>query len=180
MQIKTIFLIALCATGLLLFAGCGDTQKESAQVSPANYDASRFIVDTPPTGAADVIAAKKTAGDKKEIVVVGRIGGSLDPWVKDRAAFSIVDCSIKACSDDKPEGGECSCKTPWDYCCETDKLKDAMALVKFVEDNGKLVKHDARDIFGIKELQTVTVKGTAEKDSEGNLTIVATQIHFDK
>ncbi len=100
-------------------------------------------------------------------MMVGRIGGSLNPWVDDRGAFSIVDPSLLACSDEKEEGEPCSCKTPWDYCCETDKLPDAMALVKFVESDGSVVNHDARKVFNLVELQTVVVKGKAQRDDAG-------------
>jgi hypothetical protein len=39
-------------------------------------------------------------------------------WIEGRAAFSLVDQSLKACSD--VEGDDCP--VPWDYCCETEKL----------------------------------------------------------
>ncbi len=157
------------ATLVLLVAGCGIETTQAI----ATYDASSFMLGAEPDGAVEVAAARESAQDKDEVVIVGRIGGSLDPWVKGRAAFSIVDNALLACSDEKEEGEPCSCKTPWDYCCETDKLPDAMALVKFVDSDGSVVKHGAKVNFGVKELDTVIIKGTAERDDAGNLTVLA-------
>jgi hypothetical protein len=157
------------------FVGCGE---KVATVE--NYDASAFLLTTAPDGAVEVSAARNSSKDADDVVVVGRIGGSLDPWVKGVAAFSIVDSSLRACSDETEEGEVCSCKTPWDYCCETDKLPTAMALVKFVDDGGKVVPHDAKTNFGVQELDTVIIKGKAKRDDAGNLTILAKSMFVKK
>lgn len=164
-------------TSCLISIGCGSGNDSKTKSEGPAYDGSKFLAKSDITGATEVTEARESVKNSDDIIIVGRIGGSLDPWVAGRAAFSIVDRSLKSCIDGTPEGESCSCQTPWDYCCETDKLKDAMALVKFVENNGKVVDHDARKIFGIKELQTVTVQGTAERDDAGNLTILATKMY---
>ena len=168
----TVCLITVC----LLSIGCGSGNDSNTKSEGPAYDGSKFLAKSDIAGATEVTEARETVKNSDEIIIVGRIGGSLDPWVAGRAAFFIVDRSLKSCIDGTPEGESCSCETPWDYCCATDQLKDAMALVKFVENNGKVVDHDARKIFGIKELQTVTVQGTAERDDAGNLTILATKM----
>ena len=165
-RITSIVLIAFAS---LVIAGCAE--KATEEVS--TYDGSKFMLSAEPEGGQNVIAVRETSKDGDDVVMVGRIGGSLNPWVDDRGAFSIVDPSLLACSDEKEEGEPCSCKTPWDYCCETDKLPDAMALVKFVESDGSVVNHDARKVFNLVELQTVVVKGKAKRDDAGNLTILA-------
>ena len=78
-----------------------------------------------------------------------------------------------ACND--REGDDCP--TPWDYCCETDRLPQATALVKIVDSAGKLVAIDARKLLPLKELQTVVVPGTAQRDEAGNLTILANGVY---
>ena len=93
------------------------------------------------------------------------------PWIQDLAAFSIVDPALKACSDNPGD----ACKTPWDYCCEPD-LAAGTALVKVISDDGKPVKIDARKLLNVKELSTVVVKGRAERDNAGNLTVLATGV----
>ena len=53
------------------------------------------------------------------------------------------------------------------------QLPGATAVVKFVDADGKIIKEDARKLLGLTELQTVVVRGAAERDDEGNLTILA-------
>jgi hypothetical protein len=107
---------------------------------------------------------------------VGRIGGSENPWIEGRAAFSIVDNSLKACSDIPGD----NCPRPWDYCCQTDQLPTATALVKLVDESGELVKTDARKLLQLKELATVVVQGKAQRDEAGNLTVLADGIYVRK
>jgi hypothetical protein len=129
-----------------------------------------------PREAQDVIQARQQATDKTEIVVVGRIGGGVNPWVDGRAAFTIVDPSLKACSDIPGD----SCPTPWDYCCQTSQLPKSTAVVKVVDEAGNLIKTDARKLLKVKELQTVIVRGTAQRDEAGNLTVLASGIYVRK
>jgi hypothetical protein len=161
----------------LALTSCGQQDQNASNASPpspaAQIEKSEYLLDSEPPKAADVIAARSDAQDDEEVVVVGRIGGSENPWIDGRAAFSIVDPSLKACSDIEGDG----CPTPWDYCCETDKLPGATALVKVVDGQGKLVASDARELLGIKELQTVVVRGKAQRDELGNLTILADGVY---
>jgi hypothetical protein len=161
----------------LAIAGCAkqdpNAADDAASSSLPPVQKGDYLLDSEPPKAADVIAARSDAQDDEEVVVVGRIGGSETPWIEGRAAFSIVDPSLKACSDIEGDG----CPTPWDYCCETDKLPKATALVKVVDGQGKLVAADARDLLGVKELQTVVVRGKAQRDESGNLTILADGVY---
>jgi hypothetical protein len=154
--------------------GCDQT---ASKPIPANtiptlkIDGTKFVLPEEPTDAKTVLEARAATKDGDEVTVVGRIGGDRDPWVTDRAAFSIVDTSLTPC-DERP--GD-TCKTPWDYCCEPDIAK-AMATVKFVDDDGKTLAIDARQLLlvaNLKELQTVVVKGQAKRDEAGNLTVLA-------
>ena len=61
-----------------------------------------------------------------------------------------------------------------------DGLPGAMALVKVVDSSGRLLAADARSLFGMKELQTVYVRGTASKDENGNLVVLATAVYVKK
>jgi hypothetical protein len=93
------------------------------------------------------------------------------PWgVVGRAAFTIVDPKLEYC-----QPGE-GCPTPWDYCCKTDELPANRAMVKVVNAAGETVEEDARQLLGVKELQTVVVKGKAKRDEAGNLTVLADRV----
>src|SRR5438128_4021300 len=106
--------ISPVALAFVFALGCG-----RGPVPAVNNNAASTAIDesyllaSEPTGAKGVSDIRKEAADGDEVLVVGRIGGSIKPWVDGRAAFMIVDPSLKSCRD--AEGD--SCPTPWDYCC---------------------------------------------------------------
>lgn len=173
---ELIYTATIVVVGLAI-AGCSkNSTTTSSTSSAAVVDGSKFILASEPKGGKDVIQVRQAAKEGEEIVIVGRIGGSESPWVNGRAAFSIVDPSLKACSDIPGD----ACKTPWDYCCETDKLPKSTALVQFVDESGSPVKSDARELLNVKELQTVVISGKAKRDPEGNLTVQAKKMYVRK
>jgi len=157
----------------LCLAGCGRSTPVADSPSAAKIDAAAYVLAAEPPGAQTVIPARESARDQDEVVVVGRIGGSAHPWVDGRASFSIVDPALEACND-RPDD---QCPQPWDYCCETDRLPKAKALVKIVDGQGRPLAGDARELFALKELQTVVVRGKAQRDDAGNLTVLASGIY---
>jgi len=177
---KNLVLIGGLVLIVGIMIGCGKTQTDTTSKVDNTINGSSFLLASEPEGGLGVKAARESVLDNDKVVVVGRIGGGLNPWVDERAAFQIVDPSLLACSDDKEEGESCSCKTPWDYCCETDKLPTAMALVQFSDDSGSVIKQDARSLFNLAELQTVVVRGIAKRDDAGNLTIIADGLYVKK
>jgi hypothetical protein len=154
----------ICATSLT-FSGCGS--------APSNDEGSKFLLAREPEGAVDVLALRADAKDQQDVVVVGRIGGRPYPWIKGTAAFPIVDRSLKSCNEIPGD----TCETPWDYCCESN-LPEATVLVRLVDESGSTVKEDPRELLSLKELQTVVVKGKAKRDKDGNVTVLASQLHL--
>jgi hypothetical protein len=53
-------------------------------------------------------------------------------------------------------------------------------LVKVVDENGDLVQADARELLDVKELSTVIIKGKAQRDDTGNLTVLADGVFVKK
>lgn len=108
---KTFVFLAACFA-LLGVVGCSqETSTTSSPEIPA-VDGSKYLLTKEPEGVTDVIQVRKEAQDQDEVVIVGRIGGSENPWIDGRAAFSIVDTSLKSCAD----CGSDDCPKPWDYC----------------------------------------------------------------
>jgi hypothetical protein len=165
-------LIACSAMGacIAMFAGCGAANQGSG---PSPIADARYLLTEQPAGATPVIEVRKNAKDGEEVVITGRIGGDADPWIKGRAAFLIVDPSLVPCSE---RSGD-TCPTPWDYCCDTDRLAESKATIKFVDEAGETLATDARQLLGIKELQHVTIRGQAKRDEAGNLTVLATALY---
>ena len=182
---KKIKIMSL-ALALFLSVGCTETPSagttgteskltESAAASTPSAVGAKYVLAAEPSGAQDIIAVRAASKDGDDVVLVGRIGGSENPWIEGTAAFTIVDLSLQACVGE----GE-NCPTPWDYCCSTDKLPTSTALVKIVDDQGQMLKQDARELMGLKELQTVVVQGTADRDEAGNLTVLANSLYVRK
>lgn len=179
MKMSYYLLSPILFVAVSMFVGCtGNTSTDSPTTSesaPA-IDGSLFLLTEEPDGASDVIAGREESADGDDVLLVGRIGGSANPWVEGRAAFTIVDGSLKACTD--IPGDECP--KPWDYCCETDKLASSTALIKVVDTDGSTVKADAKSLLDVQELSTVVVKGKAQRDDAGNLTVLATSVFVKK
>lgn len=162
--------------GLALIAGCGDAGQaepsaDSSKPGAPAIDGSQYLLDSEPEGAVDVIAARENTKDGEDVVIAGRIGGRLDPWMAGMAAFNIADMSALPCDatlDDK-------CPTPWDYCCEADIGKKIL-FVEFQGEDGRPLAAGARELFDVKELDTVIVEGKAKRDADGNLTILASKM----
>jgi hypothetical protein len=58
-------------------------------------------------------------------------------------------------------------------------LGKATALVMFVDDTDKVVKQDARELLGVKELDTVYLVGKAKRDKAGNVTVMAAKLFVE-
>lgn len=99
------------------------------------------------------------------MVLIGRIGGASKPWVEGRAAFAVVDTSIELC-----KGGVCAC-------CK-DKVCNATALVKVIDEYGHAIRTDARRLLNVKENELVVVAGKTKRDDAGNLTILASGVYI--
>ncbi len=165
----TLTLVGLC----LIVAGCrqspvasGPDESENASSVPS----SQYVADSEPDGAIPVGEARESVGDAESVTLVGRIGGSSEPFIDGLAAFTIVDAKVPHCAPDE------GCPTPWDYCCQTAAVKENIATVKLVDEGGKPVASDARELLNVEELATVVVRGEANRDDQGNLTLAASDV----
>ena len=175
----------IIAGGALLIGGivgCSSSTStpDAPAVTPVSHnhepsaEGAKYRLQAEPADAQDVIAVRTDAADGDKVAVVGRIGGDVNPWIDGRAAFTIVDNSLLACSDIEGDG----CPTPWDYCCETDKLKTGKILVKFVDEQGNLIAADAQELLGLGELDTVVIEGTMQKSEDGAAVILASGVYL--
>lgn len=172
---KTFCFVAGALLVCVAIAGCDFSAGDAP--SGANVDGSKYLSTSEPEGSQDVLQVRETAQNDDEVVIVGRIGGSENPWIDGRAAFSIVDRSLKSCRDIDED----HCATPWDYCCEPkETLAPATALVKVVDDSGDVVAAGAKELLGVKELDVVVVRGKAQRDMDGNLTVLASSLYVKK
>lgn len=162
------FLNLAFLVGAMLATGCSNSNPVAG--GGAKPSSSPYVVSNEPAGAIPVGTARDKVTDKQDVVLIGHIGGSAKPFVDGMAAFTIVDPKVAYCA--AAEG----CPTPWDYCCEQNEVKKNIAMIKVVDSEGKMVAQDAKSLLGVKELSLVVVKGNAQRDEEGNLTLLATKV----
>jgi hypothetical protein len=134
-----------------------------------------------------LVAAKKDPNAAKmvPVVLVGQIGGMPNvwsdthpdfPWYAGQSSFFLVDQKVAAqfASHAKKHGGNHSCAF-----CQSLAAKNAhaAAVVNLVDERGKILRVDSRELLGLKENQTVVVRGTAKLLGGRLLVIDATGIH---
>ncbi len=184
---RTVFRIFTMMALACLVTGCSQSTAPApgtaATSAPApsasstpSVDGTKYLLAKSPEASKDVIAAREAAKDGDEIVIEGRIGGDVNPWVDGRAAFTIVDRTLIPCNERPGD----TCEVPWDYCCDTDRLPSGTATVKIVDAEGSTLAKDAKQDLALKELQTVVIKGKAKRDDAGNLIVLAPAVFVKK
>ena len=173
---RTTFTVIVLGAAALGIIGCGANSGIPAGPAavPSAAPNQAYLLPEAPTDAKPVVEVREAAKDGDEVTITGRVGGAVDPWVAGRASFLIVDPSLVPCSE-RPDD---HCPTPWDYCCDSDRLPQSMATIKIVDEAGQTVPQDAKSLLGLKELARVTIRGQAKRDEAGNLVVLAKQIHI--
>ena len=167
---------------LLVLAGCESSSEKKTsgeQVSshPSAALPAGLILTAAPADAQNVIEAKKKAKTGDDIVVRGKIGGQVKPFVEGRAVFQLVDSSLPTCNMTPGD----TCETPWDYCCEPkDQIAAKSMTVQVVGEDGKPLKIDLNGHDELKPMARVVVRGkVAERPDEKTLTLQAKGIFVD-
>lgn len=161
-----------CILALSLFVT--SCTKESAP-APATGQLAAFVAPAAPADAKSVLDARKAATAGASVTIVGRA----KDFVNGRAAFTLIDSSLRACSDEG-DPMEDSCETPWDYCCiAPEEVMAACATIE-MRDGAGVIKTGVRGVSGLDHLDTVYVDGVVEKDDAGNMTVIAKSFHVKK
>lgn len=140
---------------------------------------NRLVIGEVPKAADQVLtiqkamvaeAAKPNALRTREVVITGQIGGMPNlwpeqhpvfPWYEKQASLFLVDSKIAAqfAAHSKNHGGNhhnCA------FCqALAAKNAHAIAVVNFVDEKGDIIRVDSRELLGLKENQTITVRGKA-------------------
>src|SRR3954452_6010279 len=96
---KTAWTVLLSA---LLVAGCSQSPDapptKSVTAAPA-ADGTKYVLAQEPADAKGVKDLRAAAKDGDDVVLVGRIGGNVQPWIKGRAGFWVIDTSFVPCNE---------------------------------------------------------------------------------
>ena len=167
-MLRTYSFLATMTLLAVVNNGCG-----TSTATPPTASLSRgqqYLLPTEPVDAVGVLQAKENAKDGEQLLLVGRIGGGQKPWIDGRAAFLLVDDGVApTCSEEHCEEGCAECALA---------LAEATTLVKFVDENSKVLPTDARELLGVENFQTVVVRGVAARDKAGNLSVIADGIYI--
>ncbi len=155
---------------VLLSTLCLGCAQQATETTVQNSVDQSLLADQEPEHSLPVGEARQQVQDGDQVALLGHIGGSKEPFVDGLAAFTIVDPKVDYCQPDE------QCPTPWDYCCKQNEVQDNIAMVKIVDQNDAVVAGDAKGLLGVKELSLVVVQGTAQRDDEGNLTLLANKV----
>ena len=174
--LPALILAALATT----LAGCGGD--ESASTATARQPgetaaAEALLLPDAPAAPIPIGKARREASPGQAIVVVGQIGGTLNPIGGRHASFVLADEDILFCNE-MPDD---HCETPWDACCEDpEKLAANRATILFVDQTGIPLGLNLKETIDLSELERVIVEGTVSPDSTPeNLVIHATGMHRD-
>jgi len=130
-------------------------------------------------------ASKTPVISELDVVLVGAVGGVPNPseqshpefpFAKGKAVFFLADPEAVAEMEEHQHkhapGEECA------FCAaHGGDATDMLAVVQFADEQGKLLPVDARELFELKEKETVVVRGKAKIDPSGMLIVDATGLY---
>lgn len=175
----TSLILAISSVTSLILTGCdkptADKPSTGTSAQPAAAIPATLFVAEAPAGPKDVSEVKNASETGQDVVVVGRIGGSEDPFVDGRAVFTLADLKMKACDEmDMPD----SCKKPWDYCCEPrENIVANTCTIQVVDADGRPLKATLKGAGKLTEGARIVVKGKISQKQDQTLVINAESIY---
>ena len=126
--------------------------------------------------------------EAKEVAMVGQIGGLANPWEETQpefpfstkfAIFFLAD--PQAVAEHAEEGHVHAPGEECAFCAaHAEENSELFAMVRLVDDNGKPITSDVRELFDVKENDTVVVKGSAQIVEGGMLVMKASGLYVRK
>ncbi len=125
------------------------------------------------------------ATEPMEVVLVGQIGGLTNPWKetqpdfpfsRNQAAFFLAD--PQSVTENAESGHQHAPGEECAFCAAHAADSSSMlAMVRFLDENGNVLRMDVRELFGVKETDTVVVQGTARVIEGGMMVVEATGLY---
>ena len=187
------FTIAALTIGWLV-AAPGESRLFAADPQQSAAARQQWTMAEPPPKAADVLDVRRSLNAKKqpdgsanlaEVTVTGQIGGMPNPWTethpdfpwyRGQASFFLLDSKVASqfARHAKSHGGHANCS----FCQQlAAKNAHAVAVVNFVDAQGKVLKTDARELLALRENQKVVIRGKAQLLGGSFVVITAEAIH---
>ena len=162
-----VFALVLAA----LLSGCNSESSIDPDVLAARES---YLLAEEPDGSIGILEARGNEESLDEIVLYGQIGSQDETWQEGKATFVITDpTAIHDAADDGHDHENC----PFCKAKKEGKAPNPTAIVQVVDDTEKVLPIDARELFDVKEGDMVVVKGTAQVDAIGSLTLSAKGVY---
>lgn len=126
--------------------------------------------------------------ETKEVAMVGQVGGLANPWEETQPEFPFAThfavfflADPQAIAEHAEEGHVHAPGEECAFCAaHAEENSEQFAMVRLVDDNGKVLPLDVRKFFDVKEGDTVVVKGTAQIVEGGMLVVKASGLYVRK
>lgn len=164
---------------ILLFAATALVGCSASTTSGPSAVGKAILLSEEPAGCAgiDDLKSSMLTGLNADgaAVLVGRVGGGdNETWDPDKAAFLVSDLALEIVKHDDAHGG-----SGHDDCafCQAAKEKalESMALVQIVDDSGKVIPTDARQLLGLADGQVIVAEGQGTLE-DGTLVFSAKKV----
>ena len=156
-------LCASCVLSLVL-VGCGNQSDLTS-----HHLAKQMVLKTEPGDIKTIDEVRESLKENEEITLIGKIGGMPNPWVPGKAAFMIVDPF-------DPEAHDCGADCA--FCANKKSQDEKLALIRFVDEDGRLISSDAKRSLGVKANDLVVIKGKASIHKLGYLVVAANGVYI--
>lgn len=168
---KTAARCILISFGFALLFGVVGCMSEPSIDAESQAQRDRFLMDEEPTGPIGILEARESNMPLEDVVLYGRVKERVDG----QAAFWINDPTADI--HDHGDGHDhANCK----FCkAKKESGVDPTAIVKFVDDDDKILTFDPKTLLGVEAGQMVVVKGKAELDDTiGLMTVKADGLYI--
>lgn len=175
-MIKKLTLLSLVTTlfTTLAFTGCGGESTSTAEYRELG---KAFELDTEPADPIEFTEAKAKAESGDKVVLLGKVGvkgfdewgEENEPWGSDKATVFITDVAgVDLDHQDDPNHDVDDCP----FCKKEKKpIKEAVAMIQFADEEGKVIESDLRNLFEINEGDIVSVTGKPRINPLGFLVV---------
>jgi hypothetical protein len=150
---RTLALLATLVLPLAL-AGCQSRNGVDPAVAALR---ERLVLASEPSGAVSPGEARSAIESSPEVVIAGVVDLQDQTSEKGKAVFVISELPPDGQAHGGPGHDAANC--PF---CKRRKAEAPLAVVQFVDDQGKVLSHDARELFGLKDHQAVVIRGRAQ------------------
>lgn len=155
---------------LIAVAGCVDSESQQIDAVKGRFLRQEALPeDTVAFSRVKKDVTESETGEVSGVVLRGRINaGELPPWEENAAAFVLTD-STGHDGDEEHDPHTCP------FCSRN--IRDYLARVVFADEQGQIINIDSRKLFGLRENQTVAVRGTISLPESDILLVKATDLY---